>query len=282
MRPDGGGDIALRLPVRPCGKPNAICVGERPLAQAASATVYGAPFTASFSGAPAEHSGGGSFEIQFRLSEEPAGLSYRTVQNGLFDVTGANIGRAWRLQRGTNQGWGLRVEPSSFGDVTLTVRATTDCASLPGVCTSDGRMLAGGLSVTVQGPAAVAVADTEVDEAEGATLEFAVSLSRSSNTAATVDYATSDGTATAGLDYTANERNAQLCGRRDEQDRHGHSARRRPRRRLGDDGADALRPLRSGARRRLRPSGPSTTPTRCRKRGWCGSGAPSEAKWSTR
>ena len=91
VRPDGGGDIALRLPVRPCGKPNAICVGERPLAQAASATVYGTPFTASFSGAPAEHSGSGSFEIQLRLSEEPAGLSYRTVQNGLFDVTGANI-----------------------------------------------------------------------------------------------------------------------------------------------------------------------------------------------
>ena len=64
-------------------------------------------------------------------------------------------------------------------------------------------MLAGGLSVTVRGPAALAVADAEVDEAEGAKLEFAVSLSRSRDTEATVEYATSDGTATAGLDYTA-------------------------------------------------------------------------------
>ena len=60
------------------------------------------PLTASFSGAPAEHTGNGSFELQFRLSEEPAGLSYRTVHNGLFNVTGASIGRAWRLQKGNN------------------------------------------------------------------------------------------------------------------------------------------------------------------------------------
>ena len=203
VRPDGGGDIALRLPVRPCGKPNAICVGARPLAQAASVTVHGAPLTATFSGAPTEHTGSGSFELDFRLSEEPAGLSYRTVRDALFDVTGATIGRARRLERGANQGWRLRVKPSGFADVTLTVRATTDCEGMPGVCTPDGRMLGGGLSVTVQGPVALAVADTEVDEAEGATLDFTVSLSRSSNTEATVEYATSDGTATAGLDYTA-------------------------------------------------------------------------------
>ena len=202
-RPDGGGDIGLRLPARPCGKPNAICVGGRPLAQAATATIRGAPLTASFSYVPAEHDGSGSFELRFHLSEEPAGLSYRTVQSGLFDVTGASIGRAWRLQKGNNAGWGLRVEPAGYGDVTLTLRATTDCAGTPGVCTSDGRMLGGGLSVTVRGPVALAVADAEVDEAEGARLDFTVSLNRSSNTEATVDYATSDGTATAGSDYTA-------------------------------------------------------------------------------
>ena len=160
------------------------------------------PFTTSFSGAPAEHDGTGPFELQFRLSEEPAGLSYRTVQSGLFDVSGGTIGRAWRLQPGNDAGWGLRVEPSGLGAVRLAVRATTDCAGTPGVCTSDGRMLGGGLQATIAGPPTLAVSDAEVEEAPDATLDFAVSLSRALSETVTVAYATSDGTARAGDDYT--------------------------------------------------------------------------------
>ena len=144
VAPSGAGDVGLRLPARPCGKPNAVCIGGRPLARAAEATVRGAPLTASFSGAPAEHDGTGSFQLEFRLSAAPAGLSYRTVQSGLFEVSGGSISRAWRLTRGHDAGWGLRVTPSGLGDVTLALRATTDCAGTPGVCTSDGWMLAGG------------------------------------------------------------------------------------------------------------------------------------------
>ena len=181
------------------------------LAQAADATVPGTsstapppavPVTASFSGALAEHDGTGSFELQFRLSEEPAGLSYRTVQSGLFDVSGGSIGRAWRLQNGNNAGWGLRIEPSGFGDVTLVVRATTDCAGTPGVCTSDGRMLGGGLQVTIAGPPTLSVADAVVDEGSGAVLDFAVTLSRALRGSVTVGYRTADGSANAGADYT--------------------------------------------------------------------------------
>ena len=57
--------------------------------------------------------------------------------------------------------------------------------------------------MTIAGPAALSVADAEVDEAEGATLDFTVTLSKRRFSATTVDYATSDGTATAGSDYTA-------------------------------------------------------------------------------
>ena len=153
VAPSGDGDVQIRLPARKCGTPNAVCIGGRALAHAAAATVPGTsstppppevPLTASFSGAPAEHDGTGSFELRFRLSEEPAGLSHRAVQNGLFGVSGGTIGRAWRLQKGNNEGWGLRIVPSGFGDVTLVLRATTDCAATPGVCTSDGRMLGAG------------------------------------------------------------------------------------------------------------------------------------------
>ena len=202
VSPDGAGDIALRLPARACGEANAVCVGGQPLAQAAEATVRGVPLTASFSNVPTEHDGTSPFELRFRLSEEPAGLSYRTVHNGIFDVSGGTVTRAWRLLKGNDAGWGLRVEPSGLGAVTLVLRATTDCAGTPGVCTSDGRMLDGGLAATIAGPATLAVADTEVDESEGATLDFAVSLSRALNETVTVGYGTADGTATTGADYT--------------------------------------------------------------------------------
>ena len=54
-----------------------------------------------------------------------------------------------------------------------------------------------------QTPGALSVADASVDEGPGATLDFVVTLSGPSGEAVTVDYATSDGTATAGSDYTA-------------------------------------------------------------------------------
>ena len=50
--------------------------------------------------------------------------------------------------------------------------------------------------------ARLSVADARTQEAPGATLAFAVTLSRAVTGAVTVDYATSDGTATAGADYT--------------------------------------------------------------------------------
>ena len=50
---------------------------------------------------------------------------------------------------------------------------------------------------------AASVADARVTEASGATLDFAVTLASAATNAVTVDYASADGTATAGEDYTA-------------------------------------------------------------------------------
>ena len=205
VAPSQAGDITIRLPARACTETNAVCVGGRALATAVSATVPGVrvtvPFTASFSGVPAEHDGSTAFEMRFHLSAEPASLGYRTVQSALFDVTGGRIEKASRLTAGKNSGWSLRVEPAGTGDVTVRVNATTACNSSPGVCTSDGRKLSGGLQAVIAGPAVLSVADAEVEEAEGATLDFVVTLSRSRISATTVEYATSDVTATAGSDY---------------------------------------------------------------------------------
>ena len=82
------------------------------------------------------------------------------------------------------------------------MRATTHCNALPGVCTADGRMLAGGLQTSIKGPATLSVSDAETDEEAGGTLDFVVSLSRALEKTVTVEYRTEDGTAQAPADYT--------------------------------------------------------------------------------
>ena len=113
------------------------------------------------------------------------------------------IAKAKRLTGGKNNGWHLDIVPDGVADVTLQVRATTACDVAPGVCTADGRMLTERLLADIPGPATVSVANATVEEADGATLDFTVTMSKARFAATTVDYATSDGTATAGLDYTA-------------------------------------------------------------------------------
>ena len=167
------------------------------------------PLTAAFSDVPAAHDGETTFDMEFRLSEEPHDLSYVTVRESVFDVTGGRVERAKRLTQGKNQGWALRVAPSGDGDVTVRVKDTTSCTSGPKLCSEDGRMLAGGLQVSIEGPPppALSVADATVQEAAGATLAFAVTLDRTPTAAVTVEYATADGSGTkpasAGTDYTA-------------------------------------------------------------------------------
>ena len=213
IRPSGSGDIAIRLPARACGEANAVCFDNSPLAGDATAAVPGvpvvpvvpvAPFTASFAGAPAEHDGDTAFKVKFHLSLAPATLSsYATVRDSLFDVTGARIVKARRLTPRKNQNWELTVAPGGVADVTLRLRPTTSCSGLPGVCDAAGRMLAGGLSTTVRGPVTLSVADAQAEEGTDETIGFAVSLSRAASGAVTVDYATADGTATAGEDYSS-------------------------------------------------------------------------------
>ena len=118
-------------------------------------------------------------------------------------MTGGSIEKASRLVAGKNNGWTLHIVPSGLGDVTVRVKETTACDTAPGVCTADGRKLPGGLSVSSAGPAVLSVADAEVAEGSDATLAFVVILSKARVATTTVQYATSDGSATAGSDYTS-------------------------------------------------------------------------------
>ncbi len=169
--------------------------------------------TASFANLPATHNGGTAFTFEVHFSAEPSGLSYRTVRDSLFDVTNGEITGAGRVTQGSNLAFRVTLEPSRLSDISLTVRGTTDCEADHAVCTADGRKLAGGESATVDAADLITmrVADAEVVEAKGATLDFVVKLSRAASRDIYVEYRAYDGTAEAGADYEAVSSNFTLA-----------------------------------------------------------------------
>ena len=99
--------------------------------------------------------------------------------------------------------------PNGDGDVTFTFEADSACAS-GGVCTSAGIPLTDvPTALTIPGPeettqtSQLSVADAAASEKDDSTIDFVVTLSPASDETVSVNYATSDGTATAGDDYTA-------------------------------------------------------------------------------
>ena len=165
------------------------------------------PLTAAFGNVPPEHDGSSAFDLELHFSEAPKGLSYRTLRgDSFFDIANGTVTKAKRLVKRDNSGWRITVEPVSDADVTIGLPPalpTADCAEAAVVCSADGTRLSVGPATMVPGPASFSVADTTVQEGPNAALDFVVTLSRARHEATTVDYVTSDGTATAGADYTA-------------------------------------------------------------------------------
>ena len=99
------------------------------------------------------------------------------------------------------EGWRVTVAPDGDRDISIRLNPTPDCEASGAICTPEGGALESGLTRSVRGPTKVSVADAQVEEADGAMLEFEVSLSRTLDEAFTVAYATSDGSARSGEDY---------------------------------------------------------------------------------
>ena len=161
--------------------------------------------TARFSAVPAEHGGPGEanrFSFALAFSENPE-VSYATLRDHAFTVTGGAVKQARRTTQGSNQHWTITVEPLGWGNVVMTLPGHRACTATGAVCTADNRRLTNSPSATVSGPGALSVADASARENADAALNFVVSLDRPSTLTVTVEYATSDGTATAGADYTA-------------------------------------------------------------------------------
>ena len=167
------------------------------LTSAATAAVAPRPLTAEFDGMPAEHDGRRLFRFELVFSENfPGRFPYTTLRDSAFTVTNGSVRAAERVVKGENRRWRIGVRPSSNDDLTITLAAGA-------VSTESGRPLSNTVSATVAGPVGISVADARVEEGAGAVLAFAVTLSRAATSAFSVDYATSDGSAQAGADYTA-------------------------------------------------------------------------------
>ena len=158
VEPDGDDAVTVTLPATTdCEDDGAICTGDGTmLAGPVTETVAGPgstvqPVTATFSGLPETHDGENEFTFTLTFSEDVAGLSYATLRDSAFDVTGGNIVRAGRQTAGSNEAWTITVEPDGDDAVTVTLPETTDCSAEGAVCV-DGRKLSGAVSATVPGP----------------------------------------------------------------------------------------------------------------------------------
>ena len=109
------------------------------------------PLTASFSNAPDSHNGQTAFTFELRFSEE-FDISYLTLRDHAFTVTGGTVDKAKRMTQGSNIGWTITVTPGSAAGVTVVLPVTTDCNATGAVCDADGRKLSNSLSFTVSRP----------------------------------------------------------------------------------------------------------------------------------
>ena len=159
--------------------------------------------TAEFEGMPAEHDGQTEFTFRVAFSEDIE-ISLRPLRENAFTVTNGHVTR-WARVDDRRDLFEMTVQPDSDGDVTITLEAGRECGVSGAICTKgdNRRQLANSPSATVAGLPGISVADARVKEGEGVALAFAVTLSRAAGGTVTVDYATSDGSAQAGVDYTA-------------------------------------------------------------------------------
>ena len=126
---------------------------EESLTSAATGEVAAAPIplTVRLENEPSSHNGVARFTFQIRFSEEFP-LSFRTLRDHAFTVSGGEVKKAKRLEKGSNIGWKITVKPDSNDDVEIVLPITTDCSTSSAICTEDSRKLSNKVEFTVAGP----------------------------------------------------------------------------------------------------------------------------------
>ena len=107
------------------------------------------PLTATIHDEPASHDGQTEFTFELRFSEDVTGLSYKTLRDHAFTVTGGDVKGARRLEPPQNIRWEIKIRPTSSGAVTIVLPITGDCTAAGAVCTTDGRKLSNHLELIV-------------------------------------------------------------------------------------------------------------------------------------
>ena len=153
--------------------------------------------TASASGVPTSHDDHVTFELEF---SEEFPLSYKTLRDHAFTVTGGDVTNARRLDPLSNEGWEIHVEPDGDGAVTIELPVTTDCTAESAICTQDRRPLSSLLEMTVPGPGDAQQTPPN-SRATGAPTITGTTQVGETLTAGTLDIADDDGLANVSFSY---------------------------------------------------------------------------------
>ena len=158
--------------------------------------------TASAHDVPGSHDGSTVFTFELRFSEN-FHLSYKTLRDHAFTVTGGEVTGARRLAPPSNIGWEIQVEPDGDGAAAIVLPVTTDCTAEGAICTEEGRMLSGGLLLVVPGPNTPAT---------GAPTISGTAQVRDTLTAVTTGIADADGLDSAAFSYQWLADDAEING----------------------------------------------------------------------
>ncbi len=156
----------------------------------------GGALEASFEAVPEEHDGT-AFSLRVRFGEPLETV----LEAASFAVSKGRVKSVNPVEPGL---WQVQVAPRNWKrQVEVTLAGGRDCGTAGAVCTAGGRSLSNTVSVSVPGPAKLKLKGGRAREGRDAAVSFSVVLNRALPEAVTVDYATADGTASAGSDYAA-------------------------------------------------------------------------------
>ncbi|MCY3567883.1 MAG: hypothetical protein OXH38_04610 [Chloroflexi bacterium] len=79
-------------------------------------------------------------------------VSYLTLRDHAFTVSGGEVINARRLVHRKNLRWEITISPTSDATVTVELPATSDCTATGAICTTDQRMLTTVPALVVSGP----------------------------------------------------------------------------------------------------------------------------------
>ena len=143
-------------------------------------------------------------KVIVEFSEPVASFTYTTPS---VVVDGATVDYvAGHTETGLENAYIFTLDPNGDGDITFALKTNEDCDSA-GICTKTGvKLMDVPAALTIKGPNGInklSVADATASEEDDSSVNFVVTLVRANDEAVSVDYATADGTANAGGDYTA-------------------------------------------------------------------------------